>query len=274
MEEDMRLDKYLTNAGIGTRSQVKKLIKARKVMVSGEIVTDGKVHIDENLAEVSVNGEAISFKEYEYYMLNKPQGVVSATSDNLHATVISLIKSSRKKDLFPVGRLDIDTEGLLLITNDGEFSHNLLSPKKHVDKTYFAIVLGNVTKEDIELFQKPMDISGKNDEDKELTKPAKLILKEVLNYNELEKLEGGRIKEIISKKLISDKLVKDETESFSNLEFSLTSLTISEGKFHQVKRMFLKVNKPVVYLKRLSMGDIVLDPDLKPGEYKEIEINK
>ncbi|MCR5201480.1 MAG: rRNA pseudouridine synthase [Lachnospiraceae bacterium] len=270
----MRLDKYLTNAGIGTRSQVKKLIKARKVMVSGEIVTDGKVHIDENLAEVSVNGEAISFKEYEYYMLNKPQGVVSATSDNLHATVISLIKSSRKKDLFPVGRLDIDTEGLLLITNDGEFSHNLLSPKKHVDKTYFAIVLGNVTKEDIELFQKPMDISGKNDEDKELTKPAKLILKEVLNYNELEKLEGGRIKEIISKKLISDKLVKDETESFSNLEFSLTSLTISEGKFHQVKRMFLKVNKPVVYLKRLSMGDIVLDPDLKPGEYKEIEINK
>jgi 16S rRNA pseudouridine516 synthase len=173
-------------------------------------------------------GKKIAYEQFEYYMLNKPAGVVSATIDARDKTVIDLIEEKNRKDLFPVGRLDKDTEGLLLITNDGELAHQLLSPKKHVDKVYYAKVEGHVTDEDVELFQRGVDIG-----EKEQTLPAKLVI-----------LQSGVISEV--------------------------HLTIQEGKFHQVKRMFEAVNKKVIYLKRLSMGTLQLDETLLPGEYRRL----
>ena len=170
----------------------------------------------------------MQYAEFEYYMLNKPAGCVSATSDNLHKTVLELIDTKVRKDLFPVGRLDIDTEGLLLITNDGALAHQLLSPKKHVDKTYYAEIEGMITNEDVVAFKEGLDI-GENT----LTLPAKLVI-----------LESGTISKI--------------------------EVTIQEGKYHQVKRMFEAVGKRVVYLKRLSMGTLTLDETLKPGEYRQL----
>ena len=165
---------------------------------------------------------------YEYYLFHKPAGCVSATEDNLHKTVMDYLTDVRRKDLFPVGRLDIDTEGLLFITNDGALAHELLSPAKHVEKTYYAKVEGHVTEDDVNLFEKGVDIG----EDVP-TKPAKLVV-----------LSEGDISEV--------------------------ELTITEGKFHQVKRMFEAVGKKVIYLKRLSMGNLTLPKDLAPGEYRPL----
>lgn len=224
----IRLDKYLADMGIGTRTEVKKVVRQGKVSVDGMIVKNPDVKIDENKQSVVCNGQTVEYKSYEYYMLNKPAGVVSATSDSKEKTVVDLIDEKKRKDLFPVGRLDKDTEGLLLITNDGELAHKLLSPKKHVDKLYYAKVEGVVTEEDIDTFAKGLDIG-----DGEYTKPAKLTI------------------------LISD--------AISEIE-----LTIQEGKFHQVKRMFEAVGKKVIYLKRLSMGTLKLDTNLALGEYRPL----
>ena len=230
----IRLDKYLADMSIGSRTEVKKLIRQGKVAVDGLIVKNPDVKIDIDTQSVTCNGIAVTYETYEYYMLNKPAGVISATSDSKEKTVLDLIDSKRRKDLFPVGRLDKDTEGLLLITNDGELAHRLLSPKKHVDKLYYARVEGIVDTEDIDAFAKGLDIG-----EEEYTKPAKLIV-----------LKSDVISEI--------------------------ELTIQEGKFHQVKRMFEAVGKNVIYLKRLEMGTLKLDEDLGLGEYrlltqKEIE---
>lgn len=173
-------------------------------------------------------GQMVAYAEYEYYMLNKPAGVVSATEDKNDSTVLDLIDEKQRKDLFPVGRLDKDTEGLLLITNDGELAHQLLSPKKHVDKVYFARIDGKVTEEDVRKFAEGLEIG----EEKPIL-PAHL---EILKSEEISKIR----------------------------------LTIREGKFHQVKRMFHAVGKEVIYLKRLQMGSLVLDPRLALGEYREL----
>lgn len=167
----MRLDKYLADMGVGTRSEVKVLIKKRRVQVNNEIVVDPNRKITVGSDLVSFDGKDISYVQYEYYMLNKPAGVLSATEDKHGKTVIDLITTSKRKDLFPVGRLDKDTEGLLLITNDGELAHSLLSPKKHVDKEYYAKVEGVVTNEDVEAFEKGLQV----DEDF-LAMPAKLTI--------------------------------------------------------------------------------------------------
>lgn len=224
----IRLDKYLADMSIGTRTEVKKFIRQGKVTVDGTVVKHPDLKIDANLQCVSCNGIEVEYKTYEYYMLNKPSGVVSATSDAKDKTVLDLIDSKKRKDLFPVGRLDKDTEGLLLITNDGELAHRLLSPKKHVDKLYFARVEGIVDKEDIKVFEKGIDIG-----DEEYTKPAKL--------------------EILKSDIISE-----------------IKLTIQEGRFHQVKRMFEAVGKKVIYLKRLEMGTLKLDEGLALGEYRSL----
>ena len=173
-------------------------------------------------------GQMVAYAEYEYYMLNKPAGVVSATEDKKDSTVLDLIDEKQRKDLFPVGRLDKDTEGLLLITNDGELAHQLLSPKKHVDKVYFARIDGKVTEEDRRRFAEGLEIG-----EEKLTLPAYL---EILKSEEISEIR----------------------------------LTIREGKFHQVKRMFHAVGKEVIYLKRLQMGSLVLDPRLALGEYREL----
>lgn len=222
----IRLDKYLADMGIGTRSETKKLIHQGKIMVDDEIVKVPEMKIDTKIQHVFYEGKDISYEEYEYYMLNKPAGVISATTDKAEQTVIDLIVDKKRKDLFPVGRLDKDTEGLLLITNDGELAHNLLSPKKHVDKVYFAKVQGVVTDEDKRVFAEGVSIGNG-----EKAKPAVL-----------EILKTDTVSEIC--------------------------LTIQEGKFHQVKRMFHAVEKEVIYLKRLSMGSLKLDETLKPGEYR------
>ena len=224
----IRLDKYLADMNIGTRTEVKKLIRQGKVAVDGLIVKNPDIKVDTGTQNVTYNGIAVTYETYEYYMLNKPAGVISATSDKTEKTVLDLIDSKKRKDLFPVGRLDKDTEGLLLITNDGELAHRLLSPKKHVDKLYYAKVEGTVGMEDIDAFAKGLDIG-----EGEYTKPAKLIV-----------LKSDVISEI--------------------------ELSIQEGKFHQVKRMFEAVGKKVIYLKRLEMGTLKLDEGLALGEYRPL----
>lgn len=230
----IRLDKYLADMQLGTRSEVRNIIKKGKVTIDGVVVKSADVKIDTQKCNVVCDGVNIGYCQTEYFMLNKPKGVLSATMDKKQPTVVDLIKDKSRKDLFPVGRLDKDTEGLLLITNDGELAHNLLSPKKHVDKVYFAVVAGVVDETIVKEFEKGVVI---NDEFTAL--PAKL---EVLNTN--------------------------------NQEYDVTAsevlVTIQEGKFHQVKKMFLAVGSEVLYLKRLSMGSLKLDENLKVGEYRHL----
>ena len=228
MSKQVRLDKYLADMNVGTRSEVKTLIKKKRVKVNGAIVNKENIKIDMENDEVMLNDSIIKYVEYEYYMLNKPAGVVSATEDSKDRTVVDLIKGNTK-ELFPVGRLDKDTEGLLILTNDGQLAHNLLSPKKHVDKKYYARIKGVVDIEHIEQFSKGLNIN-----DEYITKPALL--------------------EIIS---------VDKENNQSEIY-----VTITEGKYHQVKRMFKAVGMEVVYLKRVSMGRIILDERLELGEYR------
>lgn len=225
----MRLDKLLANMGFGSRKEVKQLLKQKAVSVDGEIVKDASMHVDPNKQDVSVYGETVQYTQYIYIMMNKPPGVISATEDLFDQTVIDLLDPlAQHFSPFPVGRLDKDTEGLLLITNDGQLSHNLLSPKKHVPKTYYAIIDGVVTEEDRAAFLEGVEL-----DDGYVTKPG-----------ELKILKSGPQSEI--------------------------ELTIQEGKFHQVKRMFEARNKKVTYLKRLSMGSLKLDESLSLGEYREL----
>lgn len=224
----IRLDKFLCEMSVGSRTQVKEYIKKGRVKIDGNIVKSPEIKIDENIAKVEFDNEVIGFVDKEYYMLNKPSGVVSATVDNLHKTVIDIIDDKKRKDLFPVGRLDIDTEGLLVITNDGDMAHRLLSPKKHVSKVYYAKIDGQVTDKHIEMF------------------------KDGLTLNDGTKALPGNLS-ILSSDTVSE-----------------IELEIFEGKFHQVKKMFEAVGFRVVYLKRLSMGKLQLDNNLKIGEYRPL----
>lgn len=227
-----RLDKYLADAGIGTRSDIKSYIRKGLVQVNHNTVLRPETKIDSTKDEICFKGEPIRMADLEYYLLNKPAGYVSATKDNTAPTVMELINSNRK-DLFPVGRLDKDTEGLLLITNDGALSHKLLSPKKHVEKTYYAITNGIMNEADIHAFRQGLEIG---DEDLKTALPAKL--------------------QIIS---------TDEKEQRSEV-----LITITEGKFHQVKRMVHACGKEVTYLKRISFGTLSLPEELPSGAYREL----
>lgn len=225
----MRIDKMLANLGYGSRKEVKKLLKDGSVTVNNVKIKDPKQHVNPVTDKVSLNGELLEYKEFIYLMMNKPPGVISATEDNHDETVIDLLEvEDQIFSPFPVGRLDKDTEGLLLITNDGQLAHRLLSPKKHVPKKYFAVIDQEVTKEDIHAFQKGVVL-----DDGYLTKPGELHI-----------LKSG---------------IRSDIE-----------LTITEGKFHQVKRMFEAVGKRVIYLKRVSMGPLQLDETLELGEYREL----
>ncbi|NRG46487.1 pseudouridine synthase [Bacillus sp. CRN 9] len=225
----MRIDKMLSNLGYGSRKEVKLLLKNGVVQLNGNIVKDAKQHVNPEEDTVVINGEPVEYKEFIYLMMNKPPGVISATEDSQHETVIDILEM---EDVvfspFPVGRLDKDTEGLLLLTNDGQLSHRLLSPKKHVPKTYFAVIDREVTEGDIVSFKEGVML-----DDGYETKPAHLKI-----------IKSGLPSEI--------------------------ELTITEGKFHQVKRMFEAVGKNVIYLKRLSMGPLLLDESLQLGEYREL----
>lgn len=229
----MRLDKFLSQTGFGSRKEAKALLKKKVVAVNGELARDGKQRINIEKDLISVQGEVVTYQEYYYYMLNKPQGVISATEDKSQRTVLDLLKiEDYRTDLFPVGRLDKDTVGLLLITNDGALAHELLSPKKHVDKTYIAKIEGKVTNEDVQIFACGLQLANQ-----EQCQPAQLTI------------------------LDSEHLPETQT---------LISLVIQEGKFHQVKRMFEAVNKKVISLKRTKMGPIQLDEALKEGQYRAL----
>lgn len=225
----MRLDKLLANMGYGSRKEVKQLLKQKAVTVDGDYVKDAALHIDPEKQIVSVFGERVVYTEFVYFIMNKPPGVISATEDLRDETVIDLLEPLHQHfQPFPVGRLDKDTEGLLLLTNDGQLAHNLLSPKKHVPKVYYAQIEGVVTEEDAEKFANGVEL-----DDGYVTKPGKLVILKSAQQSEIE-------------------------------------LTIQEGKFHQVKRMFEAVGKRVTYLKRISMGSLKLDENLALGEYREL----
>lgn len=228
----MRLDKFLANSGIGTRKEVKIILKKGKIKVNEKIVKDAKMQVDEIKDDVKIEGEKITYKAFVYIMMNKPSGVISATEDGKHKTVIDLLCEKYKNyKVFPVGRLDIDTEGLLLLTNDGVLAHNLLSPKKHVDKKYYV----------------------------ELKEPLTIEKKKILE-------NGIKLEEnFVTKKAKIEIIDKDE-----DIEVNSVFITISEGKFHQVKRMFKFVENEVLYLKRVKMGKLLLPEDLKLGEYREL----
>ena len=229
-ERMMRLDKFLCETGFGTRSQVKDLLKKGQVTVNGAVAKKPEQKIDEHKDRVICQGKEASYEKYVYYMLHKPAGVVSATEDKREKTVLDLLKSEDRRDgIFPVGRLDKDTEGFLLLTDDGDLAHRLLSPRKHVDKTYYAKIAGSVTEAHIERFREGLDIG-----DEKKTLPAML--------------------EILA----------------SEPETSEIRITIHEGRFHQVKRMFEAVGCKVTYLKRLSMGAVALDETLAPGDYRPL----
>lgn len=223
-----RLDKLLSHSGYGTRKEIKKLCKSNRVKVNEKVMKDPSFHVNPEQDQIYVGDERVTYRKYIYLMMNKPPGVISATEDGREQVVVDLIDAKYLRfSPFPVGRLDKDTEGLLLLTNDGQMAHQLLSPKKHVPKTYYACINGVVTEDDKEAF-----LRGVTLEDGYVTLPAHLSI-----------IQSG---------------MKSEIE-----------LTITEGKFHQVKRMFEAVGKQVIYLKRISMGPLTLDSSLQLGEYRE-----
>ena len=236
-KKTIRLDRFLSEMGKGSRREIREMIQKGRIRVNGiaENQVDRKIDPETDLVEA--DGKRVFYAETEYFMLNKPPGVLSATEDSRYPTVIQLIKSAVRKDRFPVGRLDLDTEGLLLITNDGSLAHRLLSPKKHVDKVYLAHVKGRLPED----AGKRME-EGILMEDGWKTLPA--VLTVLGQLPEKEKDAEGPVTEV--------------------------RLTIQEGKFHQVKRMFEALGCRVIYLKRLSMGPLTLDEELKPGEYRRL----
>ena len=229
MGKKMRVDKLLSNVGVASRAELKKYCKQGLISVNGKVINNPGVQVDSENDDVRFNGEKIVYREFVDIMLNKPDGYISATFDKYDPIVLDLIDQSYLVfEPFPVGRLDKDTEGLLVLTNDGQLAHRVLSPKKHVPKTYYAKIQGKVTEEDILAFEKGVIL-----DDGYETMPSQL---KILKSDDMSEIE----------------------------------LTIHEGKFHQVKRMFESVGKKVVYLKRLSMGKLKLDESLKLGEYREL----
>lgn len=219
----MRLDKFLSHAGAGTRKEVKLMIRKGFVTINGEVCKKDDRHIDEYQDVICLDGEEITYQKYYYIMLNKPQDVVSSTKDGMHETVLDIIDIQLPNDMFPVGRLDIDTTGLLLICNDGTLSHELLSPKKHVEKEY------------------------------------EVIIDHLLSKQDMETLENGTI-------VLDDEVIKPAKVQI--IEPCKLHLIISEGRYHQIKRMLHAVNNEVLQLKRIRMGKLVLDEQLKVGEWR------
>lgn len=222
----MRIDKFLSNSGVGTRNEVKVLIKNKKVFINEKLVVSSNETVDEINDKVFVNNSLIIYKPFVYIMLNKPKGVISATEDKKIKTVIDLLNNDfYTYSLFPVGRLDIDTEGLIILTNDGKLSHKLLSPKKHISKTYYVELKNSLSEENIIKIESGVDIG--------------------------------------------DYVTKNDAK-INKINDTSLYITITEGKFHQIKRMFLAVNNEVLYLKRIAMNKLKLDENLNLGEYKEL----
>lgn len=232
----MRLDKFLADVGLGSRSQVKVLLKKGRITVDEKIEKDGRTKIDEAKQTITFDNQVLSYQAFYYYLLNKTKGVVSATKDNIFKTVVQLLsEKDYRSDIFPVGRLDKDTEGLLILTNDGALGHDLTQPKKHVEKAYLAVIDGKVTDKTITQFANGLTLKNA-----EIARPGELMIKHVQQANTLSGFQ-------------------------SEIE-----VVIHEGKFHQVKRMFEAVDMRVLELKRIRMGQLSLDPTLALGEYRQL----
>lgn len=226
----MRIDKLLENKGFGSRKDVKRLFQKKVVQVDGEVIKNGNYNVDSALHHITVAGELVEGAEHVYYLMNKPVGTVTAHTDSKNKTIMDIIRpEDQVPGLYPIGRLDGDTEGLLLVTDNGQLGYQLLLPDKGVSKIYEVVVNERVTQTDIDSFAKGIEFIGGS-----ICKPAPLI---ILSASENE---------------------------------SRVQLTIQEGKFHQVKKMFLAVGKKVIYLKRIAMGPLKLEETLAPGEYREL----
>ena len=223
--ENMRLDKFLSNTTGESRSRIKEILKAGRVKVNSETAKDPSLKIFPDTDSVELDSKAVVYEKFRYYMLNKPAGCVSATKDKLSDTVLDFFRGENMDGFFPVGRLDKDSEGLLLITNDGMLAHNLLSPSGHVEKVYFVELDRKLEEDDRIKIENKIDIG-----DDKPCLPAKVETKE--NNTAL--------------------------------------ISITEGRFHQVKRMFAAAGYEVKYLKRIAMGSLFLDEKLKPGEYRKL----
>ena len=229
MEE--RLQKILAAAGVASRREAEKIITAGRVRVNGKVVTELGCKFDADKVRISVDGKPIAQEAKAYYMFYKPRGVVTTMSDPQNRRSIADFVQNLPERVFPVGRLDFNTEGLLLLTNDGALAHELLSPRKHVDKTYFVRIAGNLSDADVKQLEQGMDIG-----DEKLTLPAKVSC----------------------------------LEQFPEEQEQTVMIKLREGRYHQVKRMFAKVGHPVLYLQRVSMGTLTLDDSLKTGEYRKL----
>jgi 16S rRNA pseudouridine516 synthase len=237
-----RLDKVLACAGFGSRREIKRILREREVTVNGVVSVDPATAVDPESDEIALAGKRLSIKERVYLMLNKPAGVVTSTDDPLHRTVMDLFGEPwSRMELFPIGRLDIDTEGLLVITNDGPLTHRLTSPKSGVDKTYLAALRDPVDEETFAEYARRFR-EGVAFRDGYTTLPAELRR---ASATECAEQPGAS-------------------------PMNVMRLTIQEGKYHQVKKMFKVVGNEVVFLKRLSMGSLVLDASLAAGEYREL----
>ncbi len=279
----IRLDKYLSNMTGESRSIIKSEIKKGNVIVNGSTVLKAENKIDEIKDEVIYKGESVAYSKYAYYMFNKPAGCVSATTDNTCKTVIDYLKNEQVSGLFPVGRLDKDTEGLLIITNDGELAHKLLSPKKHVAKKYYARIKGNLPTNVEKRFEDGLDIG-----DEKKTLPARIeVLQNAKTTESTDKLTGktdnmtGNTDNMTGNTdNITDVVISDRSDALHDegpaLFDSEVYVMITEGRYHQVKRMFKAVGCEVTYLERKSMGGLELDDTLRRGEYRKLtaeEIN-
>ncbi|WP_244835053.1 pseudouridine synthase [Clostridium sp. BJN0001] len=234
----MRLDKFLAESGIGTRRNVRNYIKDEMVKVNGEIISEPAIDIKENTDVIEYLDKEVKYKGKVYYMFNKPKGCITARTDKIHKTVFDYFYKENMNGIFHVGRLDKDTEGLLLFTNDGEFEHNLMSPDNHVEKKYYFSALGSLDENDIKKLENGVLIINS----KVLTKPAKV-------------------------EILKNEVYENDSENYKQKVVS-GYITISEGRKHQVKRMLKAVGCFVVYLKRISIGNLLLDETLKEGEYR------
>ncbi|MCT8978494.1 rRNA pseudouridine synthase [Clostridium sp. CX1] len=254
----MRLDKFLAESSIGRRKEVRIYIKEGKVKVNGQAVAEPAVEIKENSDVIEYLGKVVEYTGKVYYMFNKPAGCITAREDAVHKTVFDFFADLKMKGVFHVGRLDKDTEGLLLLTNDGAFEHKLMYPEKHVEKTYFFWALGSLSEEDKKQLEQGIYI-GK---DEMPTKPAKIQVESCGIYKDLKDETAAK------------ELCKIDLNHYNQPVVS-GYLTISEGRKHQVKRMLKAVGCYVVYLKRVSVGELLLDESLEKGQYRpltEVEI--
>ncbi len=268
--ESMRLDKFLSDMGVGSRSEVKKNIRWGKVLVAGKAVRDPGFQVETG-DEILYKKQPVRYEAMQYYMLHKPNGVISASEDKKQTTVVDLIRDQAgnvRKDLFPVGRLDKDTEGLLIITNDGALAHQLLAPKHHIDKVYYAQVSGEITEADQKAFEEGIVF----DEERKAMPAGLRILKTGLPMTPALRDRFLDVVLPIRGRDIAEEAAQEEARRSLTIpdSYSEVEITIQEGKFHQAKKMVqaLGNGKRVLYLRRISMGEITLDPALAPGEYR------